>query len=52
MWSEAIRNCPSGVVLVVTVQTSKVTWKCPAVKIFWLENDGKFEVSQDSGSVR
>ena len=41
-----------GVVRVVTVQTSKGTYKCPAVKIFPLENDGKFEVPQDGGNVR
>ena len=41
-----------GVVRVVTVQTSKGTYKRPAVKILRLENDGKFEVPQDGGNVR
>ena len=41
-----------GVVSVVTVQTSKGTYKRHAVKIFQLGNDGKSEVSQDEGNVR
>ena len=41
-----------GVVRVVTVQTSKGTYKRSAVKILRLENDGKFEVPQDGGNVR
>lgn len=41
-----------GVVGVVAVQTSKDTYKCPAVKIFRIENDGKYEVPQDGGNVR
>ena len=41
-----------GVVRVVTEQTSKGTYKRPAVKILRLENDGKFEVPQDGGNVR
>ena len=40
-----------GVVRVVTVQTSKGTYKRPAVKILRLENDGKFEVAQDGVNV-
>ena len=36
----------------VTVQTSKGTYKRPAVKILRLENDGKFEVPQDGENVR
>ena len=41
-----------GVVRVVTVQTSKGTYKRPAVKTFRLKNDEKFEVNQDEGNVR
>ena len=41
-----------GVVRVVTVRTSKGTYKRPAVKILRLENGGKFEVPQDGGNVR
>ena len=41
-----------GFVWVVIVQTSKGTCKRPTLKIFWLENDGKFEVPQDGTKVR
>ena len=40
------------IVRVVTVQTSKGTYKQPAVKIFGLENKEKFEVPQYGGNVR
>ena len=41
-----------GFARVVTVQTSKGTYKRLAVKIFRLENDRKFEVPQDGSNVR
>ena len=41
-----------GVVRVVTVRTSKGIFQRPAVKIFRLENDGKFEVPQDGENVK
>ena len=47
-----VRPGEDGVVRVVTVQTSKGTYKRPAVKILRLENDGKFEAPQDGANVR